>query len=126
MHPLHRVSERTDSFMAGSPNVHDFTDGNFESEVLSSSVPVLVDFWAEWCGPCRAMSPTIDAVADGLVGKAKVGKVNIDDNRSIAMKYNITAIPTIMIFKGGQKVKTLVGMKKKDELTAALEEAASA
>jgi thioredoxin 1 len=112
--------------MAASPNVQDFTDGNFESEVLSSSVPVLVDFWAEWCGPCRAMSPTIDAVADGLVGKAKVGKVNIDDNRAIAMKYNITAIPTIMIFKGGQKVKTLVGMKKKDELTAALEEAANA
>lgn len=109
--------------MAGSANVKEFTDGNFDNEVLASSVPVLVDFWAEWCGPCRAMSPTIDAVADGLVGKAVVGKVNIDDNRGIAMKFNITAIPTLMIFKDGKKIKTFVGMKKKDELAAALQEA---
>ncbi len=109
--------------MAGSANVHEFTDANFEAEVLKSPVPVLVDFWAEWCGPCRAMTPAIEAVADGLVGKAKVGKVDIDSNRAIAMKFNITAIPTIMIFKGGEKVKTFVGMKKKDELTLALQEA---
>lgn len=106
-----------------SQNVHTFTDGNFETEVLGSSVPVLVDFWAEWCGPCRAMSPAIDAVADALIGKAKVGKVDIDSNRSVAMKFSITAIPTVMIFKGGQKVKTLVGLKKKEELAAALVEA---
>jgi thioredoxin 1 len=106
-----------------SANVHTFTDANFETEVLNSPVPVLVDFWAEWCGPCRAMSPTVDAVADGLAEKVKVGKLDIDSNKAVAMKYSITAIPTFLIFKGGQKVKTFVGMKKKDELIAALTEA---
>jgi len=101
-----------------SQNVHTFTDGNFETEVLGSSVPVLVDFWAEWCGPCRAMSPAIDAVADALTGKAKVGKVDIDTNRSVAMKYGIAAIPTVMIFKGGQLAATKVGALSKAQLTA--------
>jgi thioredoxin 1 len=109
-----------------SANVHTFTDANFDHEVLASTTPVLVDFWAEWCGPCRAMSPAIDAVAEAMAGKAKVGKVDIDANRSVAMKYSITAIPTIIIFKGGHKVKTLVGMKKKEELAAALTEAGAA
>ena len=109
-----------------SQNVHTFTDANFQTEVLMSEVPVLVDFWAEWCGPCRAMSPTIDAVADGTAGKAKIGKVDIDNNREIAMKYSITAIPTVMIFKKGEKVKSLVGLKKKEELIAALTEAGAA
>jgi len=107
-------------------NVQEFTDGNFESEVLNSDKPVLVDFWAEWCMPCRTLAPVIDAVADELAGKVKVGKVDTDGNRAISMKYNITAIPTVIIFKGGQVVKKFVGFKKKDELVAALNEAAAA
>ncbi len=107
-------------------NVREFTDGNFESEVLSAKEPVLVDFWAEWCMPCRTLGPIVDAVADELVGKAKVGKVDTDNNREISMKYGITAIPTVIIFKGGQPVKKFVGFKKKDELVAALNEAGAA
>jgi thioredoxin 1 len=108
-----------------NPNVREFTDGNFASEVLSSPEPVLVDFWAEWCMPCRTHSPVIDAVADELAGKARVGKVNTENNREVPMKYNITAIPTIIIFKNGEPVKKFVGFKKKDELVAALTEAAA-
>jgi thioredoxin 1 len=104
-------------------NVREFTDGNFDAEVLSAKEPVLVDFWAEWCMPCRTLGPIVDAVADELVGKAKIGKVDTDNNREISMKYGITAIPTIIIFKGGQPVKKFVGFKKKDELVAALNEA---
>jgi len=107
-------------------NVREFTDGNFGAEVLGSKEPVLVDFWAEWCMPCRTLAPVIDAVADELVGKAKIGKVDTDSNRDISMKYGITAIPTIIIFKGGQVVKKFVGFKKKDELVAALTEAGAA
>jgi len=109
-----------------SANVREFTDGNFSTEVLSSTEPVLVDFWAEWCMPCRNLAPVIDAVADELAGKVKVGKVDTDSNRDISMKYGITAIPTVIIFKGGQPVKKFVGFKKKDELVAALTEAAAA
>ena len=107
-------------------NVREFTDANFASEVLSASEPVLVDFWAEWCGPCRALAPVIDAVADELAGRARVGKVDTDNNREISMKYGITAIPTVIIFKGGQPVKKFVGIKKKDDLVAALTEAGAA
>src|SRR5690349_8775963 len=107
-----------------SANVREFTDGNFSSEVLGAKEPVLVDFWAEWCGPCRMLAPVIDSVADELAGKVKVGKVDTDNNREISMKYGITAIPTVIIFKGGQPVKKFVGLKKKDDLVAALNEAA--
>jgi len=105
-----------------SSNVHTFTEANFQDEVMKSEHPVLVDFWAEWCGPCRAMGPAIDAVAEKFVGKAKIGKVDIEANRKLAMDFNINSIPTIMIFKGGQKVKTLVGLKKESELAQALTE----
>ncbi len=107
-------------------NVREFTDGNFDGEVLSSDQPVLVDFWAEWCGPCKMLAPTIDAVADELAGKARVGKVDTDSNRDVSMKYGITAIPTMIIFKGGQPVKRFVGIKKKDDLVAALKELGAA
>lgn len=106
-----------------SENVKQFTDGNFDAEVLQSKQPVLVDFWAEWCMPCRMLTPTIEALATDFNGKAKIGKLDTDANKNIAAKYSITAIPTILIFKDGQPVKRLVGQKKKDELAAALAEA---
>ncbi len=81
-------------------NVKEFTDSNFEAEVLGASEPVLVDFWAEWCMPCRILAPTIDEVADANTGKVKVGKVDIDSNQEVAVKYGISAIPTVVIFKG--------------------------
>lgn len=108
--------------MAGA-NTLAFTDSNFQSEVLSSSVPVLVDFWAEWCMPCKMIGPTIDAVATDMVGKAKVGKMDVDSNKMVASQLNITAIPTIIIFKDGKPVKRLMGLKKKEEIVAALQEA---
>jgi thioredoxin 1 len=104
-----------------SPNVRQFTDANFEAEVLSSDQPVLVDFWAEWCPPCRALIPTIDALADELAGKVKVGKVNSDDNRAVSAQYAITSIPTVLIFKGGQPVKKLVGLRRKEDYLNALQ-----
>jgi len=105
-----------------SKNVHEFTDGNFESDVLNSDVPVLVDFWAEWCMPCRILAPTIDEVADEFTGSVKVGKLDTDGNREVAVKYGISAIPTVMLFKGGEVVKKFVGLTKKEELAAAIAE----
>lgn len=110
--------------MAGA-NTKTFTDDNFEQEVLGSSVPVLVDFWAEWCMPCKILGPTIDQLADELGGKAKIGKVDTDANREVAVKYGITAIPTVIIFKGGQPVEKFVGLTQKDRLAAALASAAA-
>jgi len=108
-----------------SENVKEFTDGNFEAEVLKSDQPVLVDFWAEWCMPCRNLAPVVESVADEFKGKARVGKVDTDANRGISMKYGITAIPTVIVFKSGQVVKKFVGFQKKDTLAAALTEAAA-
>ena len=104
--------------------VKEFTDANFDSEVLSSSTPVLVDFWAEWCMPCRSLGPIIDAIATEKGAAVKVGKVDIDANREVTMKYGITAIPTIMNFKDGKPERTFVGLHKKEGLVAALEQAA--
>jgi thioredoxin 1 len=103
-----------------SANTLEFTDANFESEVLNSSVPVLVDFWAEWCMPCRMLTPTIDALATETAGKAKVGKVNVDNSRDVAMKFGIQSIPTVMVFKNGQMVKKWVGVVQKDTLAKEL------
>ncbi len=103
-----------------SQNVHEFTDANFKAEVLSSATPVLVDFWAEWCMPCRMLAPTIDQVAAEFAGKVKVGKVDTDSNRETSLQYGISAIPTVILFKGGQPVKRFVGLQNKDDLAAAM------
>jgi len=105
-----------------SNDVKQFTDSNFDAEVLKSERPVLVDFWAEWCQPCRMLAPTIDAIAADFKDKAKVGKVDTDSNRQIALKYNIQSIPTVILFKGGQPVKKFVGLTGKPALTAAMNE----
>ncbi len=104
-----------------SENVAEFTDQNFEQEVLQSSQPVLVDFWAEWCGPCRMLAPTIDKIAKDYVGKVKVGKVDTDTNRETAMKYRIDSIPTVILFKGGQVAQKFVGLRKEGDYKAALD-----
>lgn len=108
--------------MAGQ-NTLAFTDDNFETEVINSKIPVLVDFWATWCGPCRMIGPIIDELATANAGKAKVGKVNTDDNREISLKFGISSIPTIMIFKDGMVVKQFVGMTSKNDLQNALNNA---
>jgi len=104
--------------MAG--NVLTFTDANFQTEVLSSQQPVLVDFWAPWCGPCKMIAPTIDTVATEYSGKVRVGKLNTDDNPETATSYGISAIPTVLLFKGGQIVDKFVGVVTKDKLSNSL------
>ena len=89
---------------------------NFKEEVLNSEKPVLVDFYADWCGPCNAMAPVIEELAKELEGKAKVGKVNVDENSDIAVEYNVMSIPTLIIFKNGKEEKRLVGLRDKEEL----------
>jgi len=107
-----------------SDTVLELTDANFESEVLQSDQPVLVDFWAEWCMPCRMLAPTIDELADEYQGKAKVGKIDTDANREVTMKYGINAIPTVILFNGGEPVKKFVGMTNKADMAQAMDDAA--
>ncbi|MGC8868122.1 MAG: thioredoxin [Sulfurihydrogenibium sp.] len=95
-------------------------ESNFEQEVLNSDVPVLVDFWAPWCGPCRLIAPIVEEIAEEMAGKAKVVKVNTDENPNLAMRYGIRAIPTIMVFKNGRVVDTRVGVQPKEVLKALL------
>ena len=104
-----------------SANVKEFTDGNFESEVLNSSEPVLVDFWAEWCMPCRALAPTIEKIANEYAGKVKVGKVDTDGNRDISMKFGINAIPTVILFKDGQVAQKFVGLRQEKDFKEVLD-----
>lgn len=89
---------------------------NFKEEVLNSEKPVLVDFYADWCGPCNAMAPVIEELAKELEEKAKVGKINVDENSDIAVEYNVMSIPTLIIFKNGKEEKRLVGLRDKEEL----------
>ena len=100
----------------------DVTDHNFATEVLASQKPIMVDFWAEWCGPCRAVSPILDQIASEHADKIDVVKLNVDDNPETAMKYQVTSIPTMKIFRGGEVVKTVIGAKPKPALEADLAE----
>jgi thioredoxin 1 len=104
-------------------HVVDLTDDNFQAEVLDSSQPVLVDFWAPWCGPCRMIAPLIEELASEYVGSVKVGKLNIDDSPSAATNLGVSSIPTLMVFKGGQVVDRFVGIQPKNRLQKALDAA---
>ena len=97
------------------------TKDNFKEEVLDSALPVLVDFWASWCGPCRMIAPTVEEIAKEYDGKIKVGKVNVDDEADLASEYDIMYIPTLMVFKGGKVITTSNGVKRKDEILKMLE-----
>ena len=97
-------------------NVQTFTDGNFDSSVLQAGTPVLVDFWAEWCGPCKRLAPTVEELAGDYDGKVVVGKLNVDENPNTAFKFSIRGIPTLLLFKGGQVVEQVVGLADKDAL----------
>jgi thioredoxin 1 len=101
-----------------SPNVVHVSDASFETDVLNANLPVLVDYWAEWCGPCRMIAPILDEIANSYTGKLKVAKVNVDENRDIATKYGIRGIPTLMIFKDGNIAATKVGALSKSQLSA--------
>jgi thioredoxin 1 len=102
-------------------NILTATSQNFPAEVLSSTQPVLVDFWAEWCGPCKMLGPVLDELATEYAGKARIAKVNIDDHQDLATQFGIRAIPTLLLFKGGQVVEQVVGLKSKRDLKSSLD-----
>ena len=104
-----------------SANVKEFTDDNFESEVLKSDIPTLVDFWAVWCGPCRQIAPTVDALAEEYKGKLKVGKMDVDNHQIVPQQYGVRSIPTLLVFKGGKVVGQVVGAVPRAKLEAEIQ-----
>jgi thioredoxin 1 len=104
-----------------SPKIVTLTQENFATEVLQSPTPVLVDFWAEWCGPCKAVAPILDELADEYDGKVKIGKVNIDEQQGVAAEYGIRAIPTLLLFSKGQVADQIVGLRSKRDLKSSFE-----
>ncbi len=104
-------------------NVVEFTDDNFKAEAIESDVPVLVDFWAEWCQPCKMIAPTIEQLAQDYAGRVKVGKVDTDSNREVSIEYGISSIPTVILLKGGEVIHKFVGVTAKDDFVAELEKA---
>ena len=106
--------------MAGASTL-EFTDGNFDETVLQSDQPVLVDFWAEWCGPCKALTPIIDELAVKYDGKVKVGKLDTDANREVSVQYSVSAIPTVILFNGGEIVEKFVGLRSKKDFQVVMD-----
>ena len=105
-----------------SENIHEFTDQSFDTDVVQADLPVLIDFWAAWCGPCKAIAPTIEEIAGDYAGKVKVGKLNVDQNQNTAMQYGVRSIPTLLIMKSGEVVSQIVGAVPKENITKALNE----
>jgi thioredoxin 1 len=104
-------------------NVMEFNADNFDTEVVSADVPVLVDFWAPWCGPCKMIGPIIEELAGEFDGQVKIGKVNVDNNQDLAAKFGIRGIPTVILFKGGEAINNFVGLRSKEDLAGALNSA---
>ncbi|NLO21105.1 MAG: thioredoxin [Syntrophomonadaceae bacterium] len=103
-------------------NIKDINSSNFDKEVLKSELPVLIDFWAPWCGPCRMVSPVVENLAEDNQGKIRVAKINVDENQALALQYGIRSIPTLSFFKGGEEVKRIVGAQGKAQLQKVIEE----